>query len=109
MMHRIAQECCNGAVRTPEPPNAETLRTRDYSASKPFYHDDQKLRERVRAELLGPTKPPRTGMTPGQVAALRRLFRRGQSVGSLSRRFGIPEDAIRFALTPEPGQEGRAA
>ena len=69
---------------------------------------DPELRRQVREQLLYKPKPPE-GITPGQVAALRRLFRRGQSVGSLSRRFGIPEDAIRFALTPEPGQEGRAA
>lgn len=63
-------------------------------------HDDPELRERVREELLYKPKPPE-GITPGQVAALRRLFRRGQSVRSLSLRFGFPEDAIRFALTAE--------
>lgn len=61
---------------------------------------DPELRRQVRAELLYKPKPPE-GITPGQVAALRRLFRRGQSVRALSRRFGMSEDAIRYALTAE--------
>ena len=64
---------------------------------------DPELRRQVREQLLYKPKPPE-GITPGQVAALRRLFRRGQSVPSLSRRFGMPEDAIRYALTAEAAE-----